>query len=58
MDRWVDLFKQIHARMPNALIMLRGSDVEKRFTEVQIVGFLREADTGMPVKQLCQARLQ
>jgi hypothetical protein len=25
-------------------------DVKKRFSEEQIIGFLREADAGMPVK--------
>jgi len=28
--------------------------MKKRFTEAQIVGFLREADTGLPVKDLCR----
>ena len=28
----------------------------KRFTEEQIIGFLREADAGMPVKDLCRKR--
>jgi putative transposase len=27
-------------------------DVKKRFTEEQIIGFLREAEAGMPVKEL------
>jgi len=27
-------------------------DVKKRFSEEQIIGFLREADRGMPVKEL------
>src|SRR4051812_1094301 len=27
--------------------------MKKRFTEAQIVGFLREADAGIPVKELC-----
>ena len=31
--------------------------MKKRFTEAQIVGFLREADAGLPVKDLSQARL-
>lgn len=26
----------------------------KRFTEAQILGFLKEADAGMPVKELCR----
>lgn len=28
--------------------------MQKRFTEAQIVGFLREADAGMPVRELCR----
>lgn len=28
--------------------------MKKRFTQAQIVGFLREADAGMPVKDLCR----
>jgi putative transposase len=31
-------------------------DVKKRYTEEQIIGFLREADAGMPVKELCRKR--
>jgi hypothetical protein len=30
--------------------------MKKRFTEAQIVGFLREADAGIPVKDLCRGR--
>jgi putative transposase len=26
--------------------------VKKRFTETQIIGFLREAESGLPIKQL------
>jgi putative transposase len=29
-------------------------DVKKRFTEEQIIGFLKEADRGVPVKELCR----
>jgi putative transposase len=28
--------------------------VKKRFTETQIIGFLREAEAGLPIKQLCR----
>jgi putative transposase len=28
--------------------------VKKRFTEEQIIGFLREGDKGVPVKELCR----
>ncbi len=28
--------------------------MKKRFTETQIVGILREADAGVPVKDLCR----
>ena len=30
----------------------KGRTMKKRFTEAQIVGFLREADAGVPVKEL------
>ena len=30
------------------------SGVKKRFTEAQIIGFLREAEAGLPVKDLCR----
>jgi putative transposase len=29
-------------------------DVKKRFTEEQIIGFLREADKGVALKELCR----
>jgi putative transposase len=29
-------------------------DVKKRFSEEQIIGFLKEADGGVPVKELCR----
>jgi putative transposase len=29
-------------------------DVKKRFTEEQIIGFLREAETGIAIKELCR----
>ena len=36
-------------------IILKGrSDVKQRFTEAQIIGFLREAEAGLPVKDLCR----
>ena len=28
--------------------------MKKRFTEEQIIGFLREAGAGMPVRELCR----
>jgi putative transposase len=28
--------------------------VKKRFSEEQIIGFLREVDKGLPVKELCR----
>ena len=28
--------------------------MKKRFTEAQIVGFLREADAGVAIKDLCR----
>lgn len=28
--------------------------MKKRFTEEQIIGFLREADSGIPIKELCR----
>ncbi len=28
--------------------------MKKRFSEEQIIGFLREADQGLPVKELCR----
>jgi len=32
----------------------RRLDVKKRFTEEQIIGFLREAEAGIPVAELCR----
>jgi hypothetical protein len=31
-------------------------DVKKGFSEEQIIGFLREAERGLPVKELCRTR--
>jgi putative transposase len=28
--------------------------VKKRFSETQIIGFLREGESGLPIKQLCR----
>lgn len=28
--------------------------MKKRYTEEQIIGFLREADSGQPIKELCR----
>ena len=28
--------------------------MKRRFTEEQIIGFLREADAGLPIKELCR----
>jgi putative transposase len=33
---------------------MRRSGVKKRFSEEQIIGFLREAESGLPVKELCR----
>ena len=37
-------------------IWIRGeiASVKQRFTEAQIIGFLREAEAGLPVKDLCR----
>lgn len=31
--------------------------MEKRFTEEQIIGFLREAESGLPIAELCRRAL-
>ena len=28
--------------------------MKKRFSEEQIIGFLKEADAGVPIKELCR----
>ena len=28
--------------------------MKKRFSEEQVIGFLREADAGLPIKELCR----
>lgn len=28
-------------------------DLKKRFSEEQIIGFLQEAEAGVPIKELC-----
>jgi putative transposase len=33
---------------------MRRLDVKKRFSEEQIIGFLKEVDAGIPVKELCR----
>ena len=33
-----------------------GLDVKKRFRDQQIIGFLKEAERGVPVKELCGKR--
>jgi putative transposase len=33
---------------------MRRLDVKKRYSEEQIIGFLREAERGVPVKELCR----
>jgi putative transposase len=33
---------------------MRRLDVKKRFSEEQIIGFLREAEGGLPIKELCR----
>jgi putative transposase len=32
----------------------RRLDVKKRYSEEQIIGFLKDADAGLPVKELCR----
>ncbi len=34
--------------------MLRRLDIKKRFSEEQIIGFLGEAEAGLPIKELCR----
>ena len=37
-----------------AVVISDSCDVKKRFTEEQIIGFLREADAGLAIKELCR----
>ncbi|VVE58771.1 transposase [Pandoraea horticolens] len=32
----------------------KKTNTKKRFSEQQIIGFLKEAEAGMPVKELCR----
>ena len=36
----------------------RRLDVKKRYSEEQIIGLLKEADAGLPVKELCRRALR
>jgi hypothetical protein len=38
----------------NPILRRRRLDVKKRFSEEQIIGFLKEADAGVPIKELCR----
>ena len=40
--------------MDGAIVRKWRSDVKKRFTEAQIIGFLPEAEAGLQVKDLCR----
>lgn len=33
---------------------VRGLGMEKRYSEDQIIGFLQEAETGLPIMELCR----
>ena len=35
-------------------VSARGAGMKKRFTEAQIIGFLKEAQAGVSVKELCR----
>jgi len=41
-------------RIWSSITPCRRLDMKKRFTEEQIIGFLGEADAGLPVKELCR----
>lgn len=52
---WTDVPPNLSSRgtwspIPNG----RRLDVKKRFSEEQIIGFLREAESGLPVAELCR----
>ena len=40
--------------LTNISLNPRRLDVKKRCSEEQIIGFLREAEAGLPVKELCR----
>jgi putative transposase len=44
---FISLFNSAHRRA-------RRLDVKKRFTEEQIISFLKRADAGMAIKELCR----
>ena len=43
-----------HMQVSSPIIRKGRSDVKQRLTEAQIIGFQREAEAGLPVKDLCR----